>query len=489
MKRIIIPVLILILLCELVCYAEDIEQEYAYMDGIARYRNAEGKLGLLKEPGIVLAAAEYDYIGFFDQNGLAPVCKTVNGEESWGMISRNGKKLIESDQFSYICEREHPGLGYSGQYGSYYAKGKNGEEYVVFADGTVSRFPDQEELNLTGLQAERNSDFYFINGSIFLYTDKGYRLFDKNFRLLSPETWSNCIPLSSGGGCVQKDGGLWGIVDSTGKPTVDYLYDWMISTDWGIIVKGQGSEKGQVGMISCEGKVLLPLQFEDIAVPSENRIAVLQDGKVGYMNPELEWVISPQWDGAEMFHNGLAVVYNRERKSVIDENGRTVLDLSNHELRVLRSVQIAVYDEEKKRLTLYDREGKMISEIQNVYFPNSIEEKSGLLAVYLDNGEDQPVAAVVNIDTGEVISKPEWKTIEPFENGYAIVNCGEEEEPKLGVIDADGKYIVKPEYSSISQTAGVFYADKEYEDSSDSFIFDTHGDILESMHYVGQSFG
>ena len=95
----------------------------------------------------------------------------------------------------------------------------------------------------------------------------------------------------------------------------------------------------------------------------------------------------------------------------------------------------------------------------------------------------------MNIDTGEVISKPEWKTIEPFENGYAIVNCGEEEEPKLGVIDADGQYIVKPEYSSISQADGVFYADKEYEDSSDSFIFDTHGDILESMHYLGQSFG
>jgi len=489
MKRIIIPVLILILLCGIVCYAEDVEQVYAYMDGIARYRNAEGKLGLLKEPGTVLVAAEYDYIGFFDQNDLAPVSKTVNGEESWGLINRDGKTLMESDQFSYICEREHSELGCSGQYGSYYAKGKNGEEYVVFADGTVNRFPDQNALNLTDLQAEHNSDFFFINGSIFLYTGEGYRLFDINFQPLFPEAWSNCIPLPSGGGCVQKDGGLWGIVDCAGKLTVDYLYDWMISTDWGIIVKGQGSEKGQVGMISCEGKELLPLEFEDIAAPSENRIAVFQNGKAGYMNPELEWVISPQWDGAGMFHNGLAVVYNRDRKSVIDENGRTVLVLPNQELRILRSVQIAVCDDEKKWLTLYDREGKMISEIQDVYFPDSIEEKSGLLAVYLDNGEDQPVAAAVNIDTGEVISKPEWKTIEPFENGYAVVNCGEEAEPKLGVIDADGKYILKPEYSSVSQADGVFYADKEYEDSCDSFIFDTHGEILESMHYLGQSFG
>ena len=47
----------------------------------------------------------------------------------------------------------------------------------------------------------------------------------------------------------------------------------------------------------------------------------------------------------------------------------------------------------------------------------------------------------------------------------------------------------KPEYSSVSQADGVFYADKEYEDSCDSFIFDTHGEILESMHYLGQSFG
>jgi hypothetical protein len=50
-----------------------------------------------------------------------------------------------------------------------------------------------------------------------------------------------------------------------------------------------------------------------------------QSGKWGYTNPQGKFVISPQFDCAERFSDGLAVVEVKERFGYVDSDGQLVI--------------------------------------------------------------------------------------------------------------------------------------------------------------------
>jgi hypothetical protein len=63
----------------------------------------------------------------------------------------------------------------------------------------------------------------------------------------------------------------------------------------------------------------------------------IQDGKVGFINTKGEFVIKPQFDNAEDFQDGLALVMTSDAYGYVNAQGQMVWQRSPSELPVLES--------------------------------------------------------------------------------------------------------------------------------------------------------
>lgn len=490
MKKFTLPILLTILLC---CAGMGVADEgflqvFAYENGIARYTNHEGKVGIVESSGNILVPAKYDDIGVFDQNGLAITSKTVNDETYYGLINQNGITIADDTMFLHIEVSFHPDLGYSNQYGTYRAIGKDGESYAVFSDGTIAKYPDNSILNNNAFWATLNANSFFVKGSIFLRSAEGWRLFDMDSELLSPDVWSACIPFPIGGGAVQKDE-LWGIIDHNGKLVVDYQYtNCPQYTSCGIVVGHSIIAEGSPlwGVLSFDGQEVLPLQYDYISTVFDEKIVVAVNEKYGYMTSKFEWAIQPQWETASDFHHRAACVSDDGKTVVIDESGNVLITLHDtFGKSVFISDRIAVYDESKESITVYDRSGEVALILDHIIITPEAQEMDGLLPVGLVHN-DKVSCGYLDINTGKIITEPQWCEIGNFENGFAIVQ--HREGNSFGVINSNGDYIIEPIYSSISRIQEVdgiyFEAEVASDDFYDYYLYNSIGEIVEYIHYA-----
>lgn len=131
------------------------------------------------------------------------------------------------------------------------------------------------------------------------------------------------------GKAAVKDDGKWFIIDKEGEPIDDTTYDEIV-----LFVDGSYI-KNNLMIISKGGKYHIIKKtddeeneigvYSDVDVISTGYIAVLVDGKWGYIDSNGETVIEPQYKDARGFSNGLAAVYNGRRWGFIDEEGRIVI--------------------------------------------------------------------------------------------------------------------------------------------------------------------
>ena len=492
MKKITLSISILLfitLCCGAKCFAdEEVLQVFAYENGLARYTNSDGKMGIIQASGNILVPAIYDDISVFDQNGLAISSRTVDQESYCGLIDQNGSMIVDDHMFCYIGALFHPNLGYSNQYGTYGARGNDGETYAIFSDGTIAQYPDRSILKSNAFLDTLNMSSFFVQGSVFLRSADGWRLYDTENKPLSSEAWDGYVPFPNGGGAVRKDE-LWGIVDHEGKLIVDYQYTICPEyTSYGIIVGNAiiAEKRPLWGMISLDGTELLPLQFDHIATVSEDRIAVAYDKKYGYMNSTFEWVIPPQWETASDFHHHAACVSNGSEISVIDDSGIILINLPDlSKKRVFISDYIAVYDESEKIITLMNRSGEVVLFLENAIIDIEAQVADGLLPIGIIN-TSQVEYGYLNLDTKDIIIEPQWCEIANFINGSAIVCYGENE--FYGVIDTKGNYIIEPIYSSISRIKNVdfiyFEAEIESEDAYHYYVYNSSGEVVQYIHYT-----
>ena len=329
---------------------------------------------------------------------------------------------------------------------------------------------------------------FFVQGAIFLRSADGWRLYDRDMKPLSTDAWNDYVPFPMGGGAVQKEE-LWGIVDHDGHMIVDYQYSMCPEyTSHGIIVgnKTTAREKLLWGMISLDGAELLPMKFDHISPISEGRMAVAFDNKYGYMNSAFQWVIQPQWETAGDFYHHAACVSVGSEISVIDDKGNELIHLPDSSAkRVFLSDGIAVYDENKKAVTLINRRAEVVLVLNNAIIDLEAEATDGLLPIAIINGS-QIDYAYLNLNAGEVKTEAMWREVGNYEDGYAIVCDGESE--RYGVIDTHGDYVIKPIYSSISRIKEVnsifFEAEIESENAYHYYVYNGFGELVQYIHSI-----
>jgi hypothetical protein len=289
--------------------------------------------------------------------------------------------------------------------------------------------------------------------------------------------------------------GLWGVVDREGNVVVQPEYSYIGAFD----EKGYASvilaDQPDIGYIDTKGNYYSIHEHtpDQVLAYGENGLAPKkdEDGYYGYVNEAGEWVIQPEYEGAELFQNGLACVTYTvpgdmvPSRAFINEKGTEVVPpekwanypefaqngLANVEtgndymdataaLRYrlyayyygLNTVNKATYEKILANPDAYQPKNKGRNFLVDNYFN---EEDS------ISDGSEYPTyleAVYYPMDfycgymdkTGNIRIPLQFYRALPFsKNGFALVG-DIWSEGLFGIIDANGEFVVKPKFLDVT---------------------------------------
>lgn len=287
---------------------------------------------------------------------------------------------------------------------------------------------------------------------------------------------------------VLKDGEKWGYIDDNGKFIIKPEYDFVRDFN----LKGIA--------IAAKGKY----QFEDCSV--------------WFIDKSGKAVTGPFISTVPEFANGVAVLNSAQNGSrVVDENGKLLLE-SKDTFYEYADGLLRFSHKGKDDKTLYgfmDLTGRIVIPAKYSYanqfrdgfayvsFSNgdsAIIDKKGVVqqtsnemyVIYSSKAEGlsgyqdkQSRKFGYKNALGKIVIEAKFDQINAFKEGFADVLVNKTEyEPRHGLIDKEGKFIIPPEYSGITYMGNGLYAVSQdfYFTGSDEFsakaIFDNKGNRL-----------
>lgn len=196
------------------------------------------------------------------------------------------------------------------------------------------------------------------------------------------------------------------------------------------------------GLMSPDGKKLVPVEYEEIAPASEGMMRVAKNGKYGYLNEKFKLVIPCKYDEAEWSRNGIAVVEKGYQYGAVDKKGKTVIPFKYDEM-----LNNELYNDDQGKYIiacktdnygLLDRKGKVVLPLKYDRIRNAGKDKSGL--AYYKVWKNNKIG-FVNENLKE-ITKIKYDNADNFFGNLAIV----EKKEKLGAINNLGKEVVPVKY-------------------------------------------
>ena len=214
-------------------------------------------------------------------------------------------------------------------------------------------------------------------------------------------------------------------IDKTGKVVIDCgKYDGVGSFKDGLAIvylKDLGW-----GFINHAGKEVISPQFEQAGNFSEGLAVVQVRGSWGFIDKTGRLVIEPKYEWCCGFSEGVAVVMKSNEVLLIDESGQTILSRSMDDL------QLNIYEDARLSEGLID-----------AY--DCTKSKTG----FIDK-------------TGNFVIEPKFDNAGPFSEGLARVTVTEGGEEKLGFIDHSGQFVIPP----------IFNTDADFRRNSTDFSED-----------------
>ncbi len=325
-----------------------------YDKGYFRF-NKDGKMGLLDRSGNVIIAPQYDYL-FDIENGYV----RVEQDQKYGVLDLDGNVVIDikydnlkaySDgyfvyqkdgKYGYITAQKQEIALPQYDYLSSFCKGvavfKKGERY-----GMLNKQLDEIiERDYQALQDFYHSDIttYQKDGKIGLIDNAGNEitapLYDNIYISDFISHFKGIIMATLNGKA--------GIIDQSGKVTVDFKYDFLVPIANNLIKYNIGGSYqhheisgGKWGVIDKAGNEILPAQYDDIGYAEENPnnlIVGLQTGetiKYGIVNTAGKQIVALKYDEIHSYSDGLAIfsirtdTFTGYRFGAVDVNGNIVL--------------------------------------------------------------------------------------------------------------------------------------------------------------------
>lgn len=213
---------------------------------------------------------------------------------------------------------------------------------------------------------------------------------------------------------------------------------------------------GDIQYVNREGEIIINPQFSGASVFRDGLALVkTSDSKPrwGYIDKKGKFVINPIYKSATIFSDGLAWVITDDREPrAINRKGEFKISLSEAKnVRIFKEGLAAYSIKGKKRNKKWGFINKKGEVIINPQFTKTSDFKNGMCAVRNDNGK----WGYINSD-GEIIINYQFDKAESFINSYAIVEL----DNKMGVIDKNGKYIINPQFSKMIHDGNLFLVEQ-----------------------------
>jgi len=255
------------------------------------------------------------------------------------------------------------------------------------------------------------------------------------------------------------------------------------------------------GYVDERGAWRIPPTYEHATdFPASGPAVVQQDGKYGAIDASGRLVVPSEYEWIDEFSEGRATAFDRDGSRVIDESGRVLTKKAYafvgkyHEGR-------ALFSELRGDTYLYgylDRDGNeaipaafreagdfadgkavvKIAENEFALIGPAGERKAtypfafvgvpgdGLLS--FRKAEDGKYGYID--ESGRTVIEPKYTEANPFREGRAVVNVGENFKNEYGLIDRTGAFVVEPKYNEIRQLGDGRAALGEALDPSQPFV-------------------
>ena len=229
-----------------------------------------------------------------------------------------------------------------------------------------------------------------------------------------PDNWESCCDL----------------VDADGNVVQAHWADSVVRNDEVLIIR----QNGLIGYMGYDGNWLAEPQFDDVRNFSEGMAAVQVGGLFGYIDSNYAWVVSPMFDEANLFSGGMAAVKKEGLWGYVDAAGSLVIAPKFDEAGGFSGDYAVV--REGGRYGVIDRTGAFrcppTYERLSLFCDGAFKTEDGGLVVLLD-------------ETAEYLSSQTYGRFESGKNGLIKV----EKKGLYGLINLRGDVVLKPKYAQI----------------------------------------
>lgn len=236
------------------------------------------------------------------------------------------------------------------------------------------------------------------------------------------------------------------------------------------------------GFIDKEGNVAIPLQYEYAESFSDGLAVVMKDKKYGFVNAKNDVVIPFNYNFARSFQDGIAIVkLPNELESMIDTTGKIILPAEYLEIFYHKGLVYAIGKQEK--MGVVDLNNRQI-----------IPFEYDVLAGFQENGlsiamKNCPKQRIVNHELAKecefgVIDKHNRAVI-PFQHRHISATAGMglyliEQQGKIGAIDKQNRIVIPMIYDKLRQiNEHTFLAQKG--NQYGKFKLDEKGNVIEAF--------
>lgn len=274
---------------------------------------------------------------------------------------------------------------------------------------------------------------------------------------------------------IAKKGVNWGVITSNSKIIVPFKYTSMYAytLDYLIVKQGETYNKygtsfgGKWKLIDKSGKVVLNLNYDEVAAAHDSLLVVRNDDfRWGYVDLKGNEVTPLKYNNTELFEefsppkfvNGYAIVYYDGRYGVIDEKAHEVIATEYDEIKDLGNGIVSFKSDEKWGYMTLDGKVLFPAVYDEVYPFCSVRDRVTMEEEFIAKVETNGLLGIVNTHGVELL-KPKYSFIDFYCDGVNKILVMLDS--KYGMIDAfSGKEIIAPIYDELQFPHEVFIVGK-----------------------------
>ena len=263
---------------------------------------------------------------------------------------------------------------------------------------------------------------------------KGY-INKAGFMVVMPQ-FTEADPFSGGRAIVETDSAA-GIINTIGDWIVLPNY-YSVSGPFNRLYRIEQNEK--YALMDSEGRLLTPVQFDELEPFSEELAAIAIEGKAGFINTSGLIAIAPQFDEAGDFINGHARVSVDGKFGVIRSDGSWLIQAKYNDIRLVSGDVYLAMDE--KKCAYFDINGKLLMRSPDYCSDGPMNTKG--FHEGLCRATRKGKSGFID-KKGKWVIQPEFEQLGFFKDGMAAFR----KRNKWGFMNKTGKPVIKEQYDAV----------------------------------------